>query len=152
MVTRPCSAKGSSWPADYRSDAVELYRKFKAGTITIKEVELQLQNKYPNLDVPHKRTLRCWANVRYCDLPERRHEFFKPQAIDEYSAQQQVLATPWVHQLLRPSRTRSFMTCQIEGLCSLMMNFVVALSLTRAAAYMSNYVGESPNEMLKSPA
>lgn len=151
MVFRAFSRRGSFWTADYRSYAIELYRQFEAKIITIEEVQLQLQNRYSNHDVPDPRTLRRWAHEKYPDLPERRRKFFEAQAIDEYSVQQQVLATPWVHQLLRPSRTRSFMLCEIEGLCSLMMSFVVALSLIRAAAYISNYIGESPNEMLKSP-
>ena len=94
MVIRPCEPRGSSWSADYRAYAVELYRQFEAGRITKEEMQLLLANL----------------------------------------------------------RTRSFMLSGIEWLCSLMMNFVVALSMIQAMAYVSNYVGESPNEMLKSPA
>ena len=152
MVIRPCEPRGSSWSADYRAYAVELYRQFEAGRITKEEMQLLLANRYPRPDLPDERTLRRWAHEKYRDLPEKRREFFETQAIGEYSAQQQVLATPWVHQSLRPLRTRSFMLSGIEWLCSLMMNFVVALSMIQAMAYVSNYVGESPNEMLKSPA
>lgn len=70
------------WPADYRSDAVELYRKYEAGVITKAEIETQLLERYPKFDIPHERTLRRWAREKYRDLPEQRRQFLRPQELD----------------------------------------------------------------------
>jgi hypothetical protein len=70
------------WPADYRSDAVERYRKYETGVISKAEMETQLAEKYPRYDTPHERTLRRWAHEKYSDLPERRRQFLGPQGLD----------------------------------------------------------------------
>lgn len=138
------------WPADYRSDAVELYRKYEAGVITKAEMELRLGAKYPGYDIPDKRTLRRWAHEKYRDLPERRRRFLKAQAVDERCVQQHVLAAPLLYSSLPHWTPAPSMPSQIkiEELFQPVINFAVALTMMRLAVSVGNYVGKSLNEML----
>ena len=149
MVIRPCEPRGSSWPADYRSYAVELHRKIEAGTITKQEAQLRLANRYPRYDLPDERTWRRWAHEKYRDLPEQRSQFFSAQAADPEHIRHQVLVTPSVYPLLPVHIRAPSMVFQIEELFRPMMNIVVALAMMRVAVSVGDYVGKSLNDMLK---
>ncbi len=68
-------SRGVWWLADFRADAVLLYREYEAGTITKEEMWDSLAQKYPQFGLPHMRTLRGWAHGDWGDLPERRIRF-----------------------------------------------------------------------------
>ena len=139
MTIRACSPRGSEWPADYRSDAVELYRWVEAGVITRAELQCQLLEKYPDKDVPDWRTLRRWAREKYRDLPEQREQLLGPQAIRTNSVQQ-VLGTSWGY---RPSlggiRVPS-MPYRISESVKPVMQFAVLLTMLGLAASMSEHI------------
>ena len=69
------------WPADYISYAVELHKRYDAGTITKEEAECRLAERFPGYDLPDERTWRRWAHEKYPDLPEWRRQFLSPQEV-----------------------------------------------------------------------
>lgn len=80
MIITP-QGRGPHWPPDYRAYAVELQRQYDARKISKAEVELLLQERYPQQPVPEERTRREWAHEKYRDLPEQRRQFFNPQEL-----------------------------------------------------------------------
>jgi len=144
-VFRPCSPRGSSWPAEYRSDAVELYRLFELGTITKQEMQLRLATKHPQHPLPDERTMRRWAHEDYRHLPEQRRHFFRTQALDPHGVQQRVLGSPPVCQYLPIQMTAPSNVFRIEELFQPIMNYVVVLAMIRTAASVCDRVGKSLN-------
>jgi hypothetical protein len=100
MTVRACSPRGSEWPAEYRSYAVEFHRQFEAGIISKAEVQIRLEDRYPSCEVPDEQTLRRWAHEKYRDLPEQREQLLRGQGLEASRVQPTVLA------ISQPLRTR----------------------------------------------
>lgn len=140
MTVRACSPRGSEWPAEYRSYAVELHRQFEAGIISIAELQCRLSEKYPEKDLPHQRTLRWWAYKRYPDLLEQREQFLRGQGVEASRVQSTVSATP------QPLRTgpvempRAPAASRISELVRVVMPFVVISTMLWLVAFMTRQV------------
>lgn len=146
MTIRVCSPRGSEWPAEYRSYAVELHRQFQAGVIGIAELQCRLSEKYPEKDLPNERTMRRWAHEKYSDLPEQRAQFLKAQGVRPDSFEQQVLAVPQVYRLSPVLIPEPSMTSRISALLNPMMQFVLAMTMVRLVASVGESMSQSLNK------
>jgi len=141
MVVRACSPRGSEWPAGYRSYAVELYRRFEAGIISIAELQCKLSEKFPEEKYsPDQRTLRRWAHGKYRDLPEQREQLLRGQGVEASRVQPTMLTIP------QPFRTRSVeipkapASSRIGELVRVVMPFFMASTMLWLVAFMSKQV------------
>ena len=140
MTVRACSPRGSEWPAEYRSYAVELHRKFEAGKISIAEMQICLADKYPGYEIPHERTLRRWAREKYPNLPEQREQLLRGQGVEASRVQPTMLTIP------QPFRTRSVeipkapASSRIGELVRVVMPFFMASTMLWLVAFMSKQV------------
>jgi hypothetical protein len=71
MVLTPLGRK-AHWQPEYIAYTVELQQQYDDGLISLAEVELRLQERFPLEPLPDERTRRRWAHEKYADLPERR--------------------------------------------------------------------------------
>jgi hypothetical protein len=140
MMVRACSPQGSEWPAEYRSYAVELHRRFQAGIISIGEMQTRLASKYPGYDIPSERTLRRWAREKYRDLPEQREQLLRGQGVEASRVQSTVLAIPQPFRTRPVEIPRAPAPSRIDELLRAITPFVVASTMLWLVALMSKQV------------
>jgi hypothetical protein len=82
------------WQPEYIAYTVELQQQYDDGLISLAEVELRLQERFPLEPVPDERTRRRWAHEKYADLPERRRQVLGPQELSSIPQYASAIAAP----------------------------------------------------------